>query len=316
MLAATALAPARLVPDRQRLSGSIVSATWRLYVTRTGSSPAARHSSYSTILVTGLESWARPETEPEAEREKESRRWFRGFDQGRELGRESPGKRVVVVGDCESDIYELLKRQSEQREEGGLVMRANASRQRKVQVWDEDLGPLIRTLESQPDCEEPVQTGRKIVIDSQGGKRARTRRTATTELRIGKVQLQPPQKRAQDGPETAWLVRVLETSTPAAAEGGRAGELPGVRRDHGSAGVQPGALRAGHARDAGRRNGVRCRATSCCGAPTCKCRAWCATGKRRADPSGFPAAAKGSLVKGLQVPREASRPGTSSARSA
>ena len=164
--------------------------------------------------VSGLESWARPETKPEGEREKESRRWFRGFDQGRELGRKSAGTRVVVVGDRESDIYELLKRQSEQREEAGLVVRANAGRQRKVRVWDEELGPLIRALESQPDFEEPVLTGRKIVIDSQGGKRARKKRTATTELRIGKVELQPPKKRAQDGPVTAWLVRVLETSTP------------------------------------------------------------------------------------------------------
>ena len=52
--------------------------------------------------VSGLETWARPEAEPEAERE---RRWFRGFDQGRALGRASPGTRVVVVGDRESDIY-------------------------------------------------------------------------------------------------------------------------------------------------------------------------------------------------------------------
>ena len=73
---------------------------------------------------------------------------------------------------------------------------------------------------------------------------------------------------------------------------------------------------AGSLNALGRRHGVRCRATRCCGAPTCKCRAWCATGKRRADPSRFPAAAQGSLVKGWQVPREASRPGTKPARSA
>ena len=36
-----------------------------------------------------------------------------------------------------------------------------------------------------------------------------------------------------------------------AAGGGGLEELPGVRRDHGVAGVQPGALRAGRARDAG-----------------------------------------------------------------
>ena len=68
--------------------------------------------------VSGLETWARPEAEPAVEREKESRRWFRGFDQGRALGRASPGTRVVVVGDRESDIYELLKRQAAHADEG------------------------------------------------------------------------------------------------------------------------------------------------------------------------------------------------------
>ena len=136
--------------------------------------------------VSGLETWARPEAEPEAEREKESRRWFRGFDQGRELGRASPHTRVVVVGDRESDIYALLKWQAEHAEEAGLVVRANASRQRRVQVWDQQLrATMLRTLESQPDFETPVKTGREVLIDSQGGKRARRQRTAVTELRIG-----------------------------------------------------------------------------------------------------------------------------------
>ena len=164
--------------------------------------------------VSGLESWARPESEPEAEGEQESRRWFRGLEQGRELGRASPGTRVVVVGDRASDMYGLLREQAEQAGEVGLVVRANASRQRKVRVWDEELGMLIRTLESQPDFEQPVQTDRKVCIDSQGGKRARPERTAVTELRIGQVELQPPKGRAGDPPVTAWLVRVLETEPP------------------------------------------------------------------------------------------------------
>ena len=168
--------------------------------------------------VSGLESWARPEAEPADEREKESRRWLRGFDQGRELGRLSAATRVVVVGDRESDIYELLKRQREHRQEAGLLVRANASRQRKVQVRDPELGLLVRTLESQPDFETPVKTGRAIVIDSQGGRRARAKRTAVTELCIGQVELQPPKERAQDGPLRAWLVRVLETEPPAGQE--------------------------------------------------------------------------------------------------
>ena len=163
--------------------------------------------------VSGLETWARPEAEPEAEREKESRRWFRGFDQGRELGRACPHTRVVVVGDRERDIYALLRWQAEHAAEAGLVVRANASRQRQVQVWDPQLqATMCRALASQPDFETPVKTGRAVLIDSQGGKRARARRTVVTELRIGQVALQPPKERPEDGPVTAWVVRVLETN--------------------------------------------------------------------------------------------------------
>ena len=166
--------------------------------------------------VSGLETWARPEAEPAAEREKESRRWFRGFDQGRALGRACPQTRVVVVGDRESDIYALLKWQAAHADEAGLLVRANASRQRRVQVWDPQLqATMRRTLESQPDFETPVKTGREVLIDAQGGKRARRRRTAVTELRIGQVELQPPKERRDDGPVSAWVVRVLETDPPA-----------------------------------------------------------------------------------------------------
>ena len=168
--------------------------------------------------VSGLETWARPESEPQPqpEGERESRRWFRGFDQGRELGRACPGARVVVVGDRESDIYGLLKHQAEHAAEAGLVVRACASRRRRVKVWDPRLrAAMLRTLESQPDFETPVKTGRKVLIGAQGGKRARRQRTALTELRIGRVELQPPKERPQDGPVRAWAVRVLETAPPA-----------------------------------------------------------------------------------------------------
>ena len=169
--------------------------------------------------VSGLETWARPEVEPAAEREKESRRWFRGFDQGRALGRACPDTRVVVVGDRESDIYALLKWQAAHAAEAGLVVRANASRQRQVQVWDPQLqATMLRTLESQPDFETPVRTGRAVRVGAQGGKRARKARTALTELRIGQVELQPPKERPEDGPVSAWVVRVLETDPPAEHE--------------------------------------------------------------------------------------------------
>ena len=147
---------------------------------------------------------------------KESERWFRGFAQGRELGRAAPGTRVVVVGDRESDIFDLLQQQALHAGEAGLVVRANAARQRRVQVWDEDIGSLmIRRLEAQPDFEQPVVRGREVLIESQGGKRARPRRTALTELSIGRVAVLPPKERRGEQPVEAWLVRVLEPDPPA-----------------------------------------------------------------------------------------------------
>lgn len=55
-----------------------------------------------------------------------------------------------------------------------------------MQVWDAGVGAvIIQTLESHPDFEKPVKTGREVHIDSQGGHRART---AMTELCIGQVE--------------------------------------------------------------------------------------------------------------------------------
>ena len=169
--------------------------------------------------VSGLETWARPELEPEGEKEAESRRWFRGLRQGQQLGALSPGTRAVVVGDRESDIFELFEQQAGQAGQSGLLVRANAARQRRVRADCPVLGQtMIRPIEAHPDFETPVVEGREIEIDSQGGKRARKRRTATTELRIARVELLPPLDRPGAKPLPVWLVRVLETDPPAGEE--------------------------------------------------------------------------------------------------
>ena len=169
--------------------------------------------------ISGLERWARPEQEPEpaAERAKESQRWFRGLQQGQELGRCCSGPtRVVVVGDRESDIFGLFERQAERRAEAGLLVRVNLGRQRKVQAWDAELGKhILRAIQEQPDFEQPLVQGRPVEIESQGGRRARERRTALTEISIGQVQVQPPQeRRGQAAALPVWLVRVLERNPP------------------------------------------------------------------------------------------------------
>ncbi|MXY70035.1 MAG: IS4 family transposase [Acidobacteriia bacterium] len=166
--------------------------------------------------VSGLETWARPEAEPEQEPEKESRRWFRGLAQGRELGRLSPQTRVVVVGDRESDIYALFQEQAEHAAEAALLVRANAGRQRQVQAECPQLGGTwVRAVEAHLDFVQPVLREREVAIDSQGGKRARAKRTARTEVSIAQVELLPPEEHKGGRPVPVWLVRVLESEPPA-----------------------------------------------------------------------------------------------------
>ena len=82
--------------------------------------------------VSGLEVWARAKQGEEKPAEKESGRWLAGFEQGVQLAAACPGTRVTVVGDRESDIYTLFKRQAQCSEQVGLVVRVSAGRQRRV----------------------------------------------------------------------------------------------------------------------------------------------------------------------------------------
>ena len=148
--------------------------------------------------VSGLEVWARAkagEAKPEGQ---ESGRWLAGFEQGVQLAAACPGTRVTVVGDRESDIYALFKRQARCSERVGLVVRVSAGRQRRVSAeeWIDGVRTeWLRPLQAHMDFLRPVARNRKVVIDSRGGKSPRKRRVARTELRIAWVDLQPPKTR-------------------------------------------------------------------------------------------------------------------------
>ena len=164
--------------------------------------------------VSGLEVWSRPLEKPPEVEEKESRRWFRGLEQGCELSSACPERQIVVVGDRERDIFDLFREHSERSEEGvELLVRVHLGRQRKVRVWDPGCRSLmIRPLRDQPDFMTQVRFERRFDVDSQGGKRARKRRTVETEVRIGAVEVQAPKERRQRGDEgiDAWLVPVRQ----------------------------------------------------------------------------------------------------------
>ena len=169
--------------------------------------------------VSGLEVWARPWQKPPAEREKESRRWLRGFEQGLELAEAAPATRVTVVGDRESDIYELLERQAARPRAAGLLVRAHRGRKRRVKVRDRALGgEWVRGLEMQMDFETPLRRDHAVRIGSRGGAFPRKKRVALTELRIARLAVQPPADRPASAPVPAWVVQVREPRPPAGSE--------------------------------------------------------------------------------------------------
>ena len=165
--------------------------------------------------VSGLETWDQPLQEPPDEREQESRCLLRGLRQGIELGRACPGQRIVVVGDRESEIYDLF-RERERLEEGvELLVRVNLARRRRVKVGDPSLESLmLRSIPMQADFQQRVRFRREFRLTSRVGKRAPKRRRVETRVSIGPVELQPPERRREqsEGGVEAWLVHVEQTN--------------------------------------------------------------------------------------------------------
>ena len=122
----------------------------------------------------------------------------------------------MVVGDWESDIFDLFRQHGERSEEGvELLVRVQLGWQRLVRVWDPGCRSLmIRPLRDRPDFMTQVRFERSFEVDSQGGRRARKRRTVRSEVCIGAVKVQPPKERRQRGEEGigAWLVHVRQTN--------------------------------------------------------------------------------------------------------
>ncbi len=169
--------------------------------------------------VSGLETWDQPLQEPPDECEQESRCLLWGLRQGFELGRACPGQRIVVVGDRESEIYDLF-RERERRERASekgveLVVRVNVGRRRRVKVGDPSLAsPMLRSIPMQADLQQRVRFRCELRLTSQVGKRARKRHRVETRVSIGPVELRPPERSREqvEGGVEAWLVHVEQTN--------------------------------------------------------------------------------------------------------
>jgi hypothetical protein len=131
--------------------------------------------------------------------EKESRKWQEGV---RAASRDCPaGVRLVHVGDCEADVYDLFV-EAAGTDGAAVLIRARHDRQTET-------GQRVRaTLEAQPVADErDVELGRTP---------KRVPRTARLELRWAHVTLTPPEHRASEHlpPCAVDAVLVREVAPP------------------------------------------------------------------------------------------------------
>lgn len=145
-----------------------------------------------------------------ATRDKESQRWLEGMIRAHEVL--SAAAQVTVVGDRESDIYELFARRPDPVQ---LVVRV--AQDRRIEADDE--APESRMLFAYADA-LPEQGRFSLHVPAVPGRTARTTQCA---VRFAPVVLRKPRHgAAKDLPETValMLVDIRETTPP--ADGGKA----------------------------------------------------------------------------------------------
>ena len=163
--------------------------------------------------------------------EKESQRWIDMLRQAREEARRAPNTRFVCAADSEADIYELLvEAQAEPREVEWIV---RACQNRALEVNDEKntendgLADIAANHLREQVLAQPVlftQTikvrGRKAKVgcEDRGRRQPRVSRTATVEVRAGRVTLRPPWRPDRKLPPLSVNVVLVREMDPPAGE--------------------------------------------------------------------------------------------------
>ena len=163
--------------------------------------------------------------------EKESQRWIDMLRQAREEARRAPNTRFVCAADSEADIYELLvEAQAEPREVEWIV---RACQNRALHVGDakntknSGLTDIAANHLREQVLTQPVlfmQTikvrGRKAKVSccKRGRQQPRKSRTATVEVRAGRVTLRPPWRPDRKLPPVSVNVVLVREIDPPAGE--------------------------------------------------------------------------------------------------
>jgi hypothetical protein len=129
--------------------------------------------------------------------QKESMKWLRSFRKVAELQKLCPHTLLVSIGDRESDLYELFVEAVKDPGGPGLLVRAEKSRNRKVEeqfLWDFML-------------QQDVAGSLKIHVPRRGSRKARD---AWVDLRYAQVEVKAPRRSGSVLPVRVWAVYILE----------------------------------------------------------------------------------------------------------
>jgi len=129
--------------------------------------------------------------------QKESMKWLRSFQKAAQVQKLCPETMLVVMGDRESDLYELFLETRKEPEGPKLLVRAEKTRKRKVDqefLWDFM-------------AKQKVAGSLKIHIPRRGSRKARD---AWIDVRFAKVALTPPQRCGSAPTITVWAVYATE----------------------------------------------------------------------------------------------------------
>jgi IS4 transposase len=165
--------------------------------------------------------------------EKESHRWFEGYLKGCALAEAQPRCEVIVVGDRESDIYEIYAEQQRRAQAGEpfahLLVRAGRDRalmetEETKETKEAAAAHLFETARQGGKLGTyQVEVGDKDQIRKvKGNKRVTHRegRKATLQVRVARVTLRPPHRKHGEAlPAVALRVlSVVEIDPPAGQE--------------------------------------------------------------------------------------------------
>ena len=129
--------------------------------------------------------------------QKESMKWLRSFQKAAQVQKLCPETMLVVMGDRESDVYELFLEASKESDGPKLLVRAEKTRKRKVDqefLWDFM-------------AKQKVAGSLKIHVPHRGSRKARD---AWIDVRFAKVVLNAPKRYGSTPCVTVWAVYVTE----------------------------------------------------------------------------------------------------------